>query len=87
MEIFWFVLALVVVVVLIVGWRYDRRMRSQGRNVRTSTDMVGDSRDVRRDVRVAGDQAAWSRTAASYTSEQLSERAARRDRTGRDKES
>ncbi len=66
--------------ILVLCWRYDRRMRSQGRGVRSSSDMVGDSRDVRRDVRVAGDQAGWSRTAASYTQEQQTTRNAQRER-------
>lgn len=83
MGIFWYCLAVVVVLILVLGWRYDRRMSAQGRNVRSTSDMVGDSRDVRRDVRVVSDQAGWSRTAASYTSEQLAERAARRDRNTR----
>ncbi len=86
MGIFWFGLAIVLLLILVLGWRYDRRMRAQGRNVRGSSDMVGDSRDVRLDVRVAGDQAAWSRTAASYTQEQLADREARRNRTERKKD-
>ncbi|MGI8694722.1 MAG: hypothetical protein ACR2JK_17785 [Geodermatophilaceae bacterium] len=81
MAFFWFGLAIVLLLILVFGWRYDRRMRAQGRNVRNSSDMVGESRDVRRDVRVAGDQAGWSRTAASYTQEQIADRGARRDRT------
>lgn len=83
MEIFWYGVGAVLLLVLVLCWRYDRRMRSQGRTVRASSDMIGESRDARRDVRVAGDQAGWSRTAAAYTQEQQAARDDKRERDNR----
>lgn len=80
MEIFWIAVGLGLLIVLGLCWRYDRRMKAQGRSLRHSTEMTAEGRNLRLDARVAQDQAGWSRTAAGYTSEQLHERAARRDR-------
>lgn len=80
MEIFWIAVGLVLLIVLGLCWRYDQRMKAQGRSVRHSTDMTSAGRDLRLDARVAKDQAGWSRTATQYPTEQLAERAARRDR-------
>ncbi len=82
MTFFWTALAVGIVIVLVLGWRHDRRARARGRGERGSAGMVSETRELRRDARVAVDQAAWSRTAADYTSEQLNERASRRDRRG-----
>lgn len=82
MTVFWSALAIGVVLVLILAWRHDRRARAHGRRERGAGDMASETRELRRDARVAVDQAAWSRTAAAYTSEQLGERASRRDRRG-----
>lgn len=79
MILFWSLLLIFVVSILALCWRHDQRMKRQGRSVRSAGDMLGDSRSLKLDVRVAADQAGWSRTAASYTSGQLAERAARRD--------
>lgn len=80
MEIFWIAVGLFLLIVLGLCWRYDQRMKAQGRSLRHASDMRSDGFNLRLDARVAKDQAGWSRTATQYPTEQLAERAARRDR-------
>lgn len=82
MIIFWSAVLAVVVVVLVLAWRHDRKAKARGSSVRSAGAMTGASQELRRDARVAADQSAWSKTAAAYTSEQLTERNARRDAEG-----
>lgn len=49
--IFWTTMGLVLLALLVGTYIYDRRMRDQGRSVRSSSDMARDNRDNKSDAR------------------------------------
>ncbi len=74
----WFGVALVILAILVVTWRYDRRMKAQGRSVRSSSDMLKDGRDAKSDARVYQNRVGSPTTAADFMVKGRNERDERR---------
>lgn len=76
----WMIIGLVVAAGLFLAWRYDRRMKAQGRNVRSSGDMVRDGRNAKSDARAFTDRSGAPTSAAHFATNIRKERQGERDR-------
>lgn len=74
----WTGVALAILAILVAAWSYDRRMRAQGRSVRSSSEMIRDGRDAKSDARAFRGRLGSPTTAADFAVKGRKERDARR---------